>query len=51
MTKYDSSARAGMIAAVRHELNIPTLYIGNGESPDALIRFDPERYAEEFFQR
>ncbi len=51
MTKCDSSARAGMIAAVRHELNIPTLYIGRGESPDSLTPFDPARYVEEFFQR
>jgi fused signal recognition particle receptor len=51
MTKCDSSARAGMIAAVRHELGIPTLYIGSGETFDALAPFDSERYVETFFKR
>jgi fused signal recognition particle receptor len=51
MTKCDSSARAGMVAAVRHELNIPTLYIGRGESPDDLTPFNAQRYVEDFFQR
>ncbi|MCS7063275.1 MAG: signal recognition particle-docking protein FtsY [Methylacidiphilales bacterium] len=51
MTKCDSSARQGMIAAVRHEYKIPTLYTASGESPEDLDPFDPQRYVTEFFQR
>ncbi|SDU16359.1 fused signal recognition particle receptor [Verrucomicrobium sp. GAS474] len=49
LTKYDSSAKGGMIAAVRAELGIPTLFIGKGESPDDLVPFDPEAYVRDFF--
>ena len=49
MTKLDSSAKGGMIAAVKLELQIPTVYIGHGEAVEDLARFDGARFVEEFF--
>lgn len=49
MTKLDGSAKGGMVAAVREELGLPTLYIGRGEKPEDLELFNAERYVDEFF--
>ncbi|PTX92011.1 signal recognition particle-docking protein FtsY [Verrucomicrobia bacterium LW23] len=49
MTKLDGSAKGGMIAAVKAELGLSTLYLGRGETPDALEPFHARRYVEEFF--
>ena len=49
LTKYDSSAKGGMIAAVRAELGVPTLFVGKGEKPEDLVPFDPEAYVRDFF--
>ncbi|KIE58664.1 signal recognition particle [Methylacidiphilum kamchatkense Kam1] len=51
VTKLDSSAKGGMIAAVKYELGIPTLFIGRGENLEALEAFSPEGFIEEFFSR
>ncbi|CAB4242870.1 Signal recognition particle-docking protein FtsY [Methylacidimicrobium sp. AP8] len=49
VTKLDSSAKGGMIAAVKEELGIPTVFVGTGERPEDLAPFDPDRYVEAFF--
>ncbi|MDD4932330.1 MAG: signal recognition particle-docking protein FtsY [Methylacidiphilaceae bacterium] len=49
VTKLDGSAKGGMIAAVKEELGIPTVFLGTGERVEDLARFDSERYVEEFF--
>lgn len=49
MTKLDSSAKGGMIAAVQAELGVPTLYLGRGEKVEDLQKFEPTRYVAEFF--
>ena len=49
MTKLDGSAKGGMIAAVKAELGISTVYLGRAETPDALEPFVAARYVQEFF--
>lgn len=49
MTKLDGSAKGGMVAAVREELGLPTIYLGRGESPDDLEPFNPDHFVDEFF--
>jgi fused signal recognition particle receptor len=49
VTKLDGSARGGMIAAVRAELGLPTYYIGRGEKPEDLKRFEAKDFVENFF--
>ena len=50
LTKYDSSAKGGMIAAVRAELGVPTYFLGTGEGLDDLHPFDPDAYVRDFFR-
>jgi fused signal recognition particle receptor len=49
VTKLDGSARGGMIAAVRAELGLPTYYLGRGERPEDLQRFEARDFVENFF--
>lgn len=49
VTKLDGSARGGMVAAVRAELGLPTYYLGRGEKPEDLKRFDAKEFVDNFF--
>jgi len=48
LTKYDSSAKGGVVFSLAEELGLPVLYICNGEKYGDISPFDPKRYAEEF---
>jgi len=50
VTKLDGSARGGMVAAVRAELGLPTYYLGRGEKPEDLKRFEARDFVENFFE-
>ncbi len=41
LTKLDGTAKGGIVIAVAHDLKIPIMFIGIGESPDDLVPFDP----------
>jgi fused signal recognition particle receptor len=49
LTKLDGSARGGMVAAVRAELGLPTYYLGRGEKPEDLHRFEAKPFVDAFF--
>lgn len=49
VTKLDSSSKGGAIAAIKSELNVDTLFTGNGESLDDLQLFNPSQYVSDFF--
>ena len=49
LTKLDGSARGGMVAAVRAELGLPTYYLGRGEKPEDLKRFEARDFVKNFF--
>jgi fused signal recognition particle receptor len=49
VTKLDGSARGGMVAAVRAEVGLPTYYLGRGEKPEDLKRFNAAEFVEAFF--
>ena len=51
VTKLDGSARGGMVPAVRAELKLPTYYLGRGEKPEDLHRFDARDFVKNFFER
>jgi fused signal recognition particle receptor len=51
VTKLDGSARGGMVPAVRAELSLPTYYLGRGEKPEDLHRFDAREFVTTFFER
>lgn len=45
LTKLDTTARGGIVLAVRRELQLPILYVGVGEGLDDLRPFDPDGFA------
>src|SRR5476651_1577327 len=49
VTKLDGSAKGGMVAAVRAEVGLPTYYLGSGEKPEDLKRFEAGTFVESFF--
>jgi fused signal recognition particle receptor len=49
LTKYDASAKGGMVAAVRAEFGVPTYFLGKGEGLDDLAPIDPDAYVRDFF--
>ena len=46
LTKLDSSARGGMVFAIRRELDLPILFAGLGETVEDLTIFDPDAFID-----
>jgi fused signal recognition particle receptor len=46
LTKLDSTARGGIVIAIRQALGIPVSYIGAGEGIDDFDVFDAERFVD-----
>ena len=46
LTKLDSTAKGGVILAIRGEMGLPVRYIGTGEGIDDIAPFDPQEFAE-----
>ena len=49
LAKFDSSARAGTVVSVVHELSVPVRYLGVGETLPDLEVFSSARYLEKIF--
>jgi fused signal recognition particle receptor len=47
LAKLDSTARGGIVVALKEELDLPVKLIGTGEQADALEPFDPARFARD----
>ncbi|MPM09313.1 Signal recognition particle receptor FtsY [bioreactor metagenome] len=47
LTKFDGTAKGGIVVAIRRELSLPVRYIGVGEGAGDLKEFDPHAFAEE----
>ncbi len=45
LAKLDSTARGGIVVALKEELDLPVKLIGTGEQADALAPFDPASFA------
>lgn len=48
LTKYDSSAKGGVLINISSALNLPVAFICTGEKYEDLQTFDAEEYANEF---
>jgi len=46
LAKLDSSARGGMAFAIQHELGLPILFAGLGETAEDLQPFDPDAFVK-----
>ncbi|PYI54228.1 signal recognition particle-docking protein FtsY [Paenibacillus flagellatus] len=49
LSKLDSTAKGGIVIAIRHELNIPVKLVGLGEKMDDLEDFDSEQFVHALF--
>lgn len=47
LTKFDGTAKGGIVVAIRKELGLPVRYVGVGEGAGDLKEFDPQAFAEE----
>jgi fused signal recognition particle receptor len=47
LTKFDGTAKGGIVFAICHNLKIPICFIGTGEKLNELIPFDPESFMRE----
>jgi fused signal recognition particle receptor len=48
LTKFDSSAKGGVVFSLAEELKLPVVFICNGEKYGDIKPFDPHAYAMEF---
>lgn len=48
LTKYDSTARGGVLISIGKELGIPTAFVCNGEKYADIAQFNPQGYIKEF---
>jgi fused signal recognition particle receptor len=44
LAKLDGTAKGGVVMSIRDQLNIPVKFIGLGETPQDIAKFDPEEY-------
>jgi fused signal recognition particle receptor len=49
LTKYDSTARGGIIIAIAQKTGLPIRYVGLGEKITDLKKFDPKEFVERIF--
>lgn len=49
LTKLDGTAKGGVVVAIARELGLPVTYVGVGEKPGDLLRFDPKEFVESLF--
>ncbi len=48
ITKYDSTAKGGMVFAIGNELKIPVWFVCTGEKYENIMPFDSENYIKDF---
>ena len=46
LAKLDGTARGGVVLAIKHELQVPILFIGTGERMDDLASFDSRQFVD-----
>lgn len=51
LTKMDSTAKGGIVVALKEEFNLPVKFIGVGEAVGDLLPFDVNAFAEEVLTR
>ncbi|HEX6306734.1 MAG TPA: signal recognition particle-docking protein FtsY [Longimicrobiales bacterium] len=50
LAKLDSTARGGIVVALKQEFDLPVKLVGTGEGIDALTSFDPEQFAKDVLE-
>lgn len=49
ISKLDGSSKGGMVVAIQNELKLPVKFVGLGEQPEDLQKFEPSEYARALF--
>ncbi|MFO0984542.1 MAG: signal recognition particle-docking protein FtsY [Planctomycetota bacterium] len=49
LAKLDGTAKGGAVIAIRHRVDIPVKFIGVGETPDDIEKFDAEAFVRALF--
>ena len=47
LTKYDATARGGLVVAINKKLKIPVSFVGHGEGLNDLSEFNAEQYLDD----
>lgn len=50
LTKYDGTAKGGIVIAIQRELGIPVKYIGVGEGISDLLKFEPNWFVSQLLE-
>ncbi len=50
LTKLDGTAKGGVVIGISDQFKIPVKYIGMGEGPDDLIKFDRVKFVSSLFE-
>lgn len=48
LTKYDSTAKGGMILSLHRQFGLPTMFVGTGEGYRDFAPFDPRSFLDDF---
>ena len=51
LSKYDNTAKGGVILAIAHKLGLPIRYIGLGEGVDDLRLFEPREFVQALLEK
>jgi len=49
LAKLDGTAKGGIVVAIKDKLDIPVKYVGTGETPDDVARFNADEFVEALF--
>ena len=49
LAKLDGTAKGGIVLAIANELKLPVVFVGTGEGPDDIARFDARDFVEGLF--
>lgn len=49
LAKLDGTAKGGIVVAIKDKLDIPVKFVGTGETPEDVARFDAEAFVEALF--
>jgi fused signal recognition particle receptor len=49
LSKFDGTAKAGVVFSIAHELKIPVKLVGTGEKIEDIESFDPEKFCSKYF--
>lgn len=50
LAKLDGTAKGGIVLGMRSEINVPVKFVGLGEKPEDIERFDPDAFVNALFE-